>query len=148
MDKNKYNYIMIKMIKDGLIIDNFNKTNIQDIELVEFNKKIKPPNFYYIKILNINHKNKTKLLYLFDIPKNNKNSKYVIYKDLETEKILNSYNNYNFITNNLQDDESSSDIYIHNNFCNSIIKLDINDYDFFTDNIIQPMKIIIPLSPV
>ena len=148
MDKNKYNYIMIKMINNGLIIDNLNTTKNQDIELVEFNTKIKPPKFDYVKILYTRNKHKTKLLYLFDIPKNDNNSKYIIYKDLGTEKILNAYNNYKFNTNNLHDDEISSDIYIYNNFCNSIIKLDINDYDFFTDNIIQPMKIIIPLSPV
>ena len=148
MDKNKYNYILIKMINDGLIIDNFNTKNIQDIELVEFNTKIKPPKFDYIKIFTTKYKNKIKLLYLFDIPKYNKNSKYFIFKDLETDKILNAYNNYNFNTKNTYDEDSLSDVYIYNNFCNTHIKLDINDIDFFTDLNINPIIIYIPLSPL
>ena len=149
MDKNKYNYIMIKMKKDGLIVDDINiQDNFESIELIETNTQIKPPTFDYIKILTTKYKNKIKLLYLFDIPKYDKNSKYFMFKDLETEKILNAYNNYKFNTSNAYDEDSQSDLYIYNNFCNTSIKLDINDYDFFTDIIIQPMIINIPLSPI
>ena len=150
MDKNKYNYIMIKLKNDGFIIDDITTTNYESIELIETNMKIKPPNFDYIKILTTRHKNKIKLLYLFDIPKYDKKSKNFIFKDIETDKILNAYNNYKFNTKNIYDEHSLSDVYIYNNICNTSIKLDSNDYDFFTDIIIplSPMKIIIPLSPV
>lgn len=86
---------MINLKNDGVNINNLIRSNYECIELIETNKKIKPSNFDYIKILNVKYKNNIKKLFLFTIQiVNNINCCQDIYHDFETEKILKLYENY------------------------------------------------------
>jgi len=151
MDINKYKYFMIKLKKDGLIPNDIISDSIIEsqhkcIELIEKKTNIKPPIFDYINMRNVQYNNKIKTLYLFTIQIDmNLKNYYEIYKDDETDKILNLYENYPHKYKYV-DIDSEDEIYYYN-FCKSFIKFDINDYDFFTDFIIHPMVIEVPLSP-
>ena len=125
---------MIKYINDGLIPDNIISTQHECIELIEKKTNIKPPNFDYIYIRNVQYKNANKILYLFTLKINmNLNNYYDVYTDFETEKILNLYENYPHKYKYIDIDVDIDDEIYYYNFYKSFIKLNPNDYDFFTD---------------
>ena len=127
------------------------KKDLHNIELIDKTKlNQKASNFDYINIYHIKINNNIKNLYLFRIVDNNKIYKNNdIFEDFETEKILNYYTDYyKSIKKYIKYDECySDDTFIYNNFCNSIIKLNINDLNFYNEINIPKVIIKVPLSP-